>query len=62
MLIEWTFLVFLRCFQNATGFLAWLYNSSPVKDNVVVNDRWGSDTDCQHGGYYSCRDRYNPGM
>ncbi|PWU02447.1 MAG: alpha-L-fucosidase, partial [Bacteroidetes bacterium] len=23
-------------------FLAWLYNDSPVKDKIVVNDRWGS--------------------
>jgi alpha-L-fucosidase len=22
-------------------FLAWLYNESPVKENVVTNDRWG---------------------
>ena len=34
---------------------------SPVKDTVVVNDRWGSDSRCKHGGYYTCHDRYNPG-
>ena len=34
---------------------------SPVKDTVVVNDRWGSNTSCKHGGFYSCSDRYNPG-
>lgn len=34
---------------------------SPVKDTVVVNDRWGHDTGCKHGGYFSCADRYNPG-
>ena len=28
-----------------------LYNSSPVKDEVVVNDRWGKDSRHQHGGY-----------
>ncbi len=33
--------------------LAWLYNESPVKDSVVVNDRWGSDTRGKHGGYYT---------
>ncbi len=34
-------------------FLAWLYNDSPVKDEVVVNDRWGTDTGSQHGGFYT---------
>lgn len=34
-------------------FLAWLYNDSPVKDSVVVNDRWGKETRSKHGGYYS---------
>lgn len=34
-------------------FLSWLYNESPVKNNVVVNDRWGSDTRSKHGGIYT---------
>jgi alpha-L-fucosidase len=34
-------------------FLSWLYNESPVKDNVVVNDRWGSETRSVHGGFYT---------
>nr|CAD7425016.1 unnamed protein product [Timema monikensis] len=42
-------------------FLAWLYNESPVKDTVAVNDRWGNDAKCQHGGYFNCDDRLNPG-
>ena len=33
--------------------LAWLYNSSPVKDEVVVNDRWGKDSRHKHGGYWT---------
>ncbi len=34
---------------------------SPVRDTVVTNDRWGYGTICNHGGYYTCSDRYNPG-
>jgi alpha-L-fucosidase len=34
-------------------FLAWLYNESPAKNNIVVNDRWGSETRSKHGGIYT---------
>jgi len=34
-------------------FLAWLYNESPVKDKVIVNDRWGKEARHKHGGYYT---------
>ncbi len=34
-------------------FLSWLYNDSPVKENIVVNDRWGSETRSKHGGIYT---------
>ena len=34
-------------------FLAWLYNESPVKNKVVVNDRWGEGVRFKHGGIYT---------
>ncbi len=34
-------------------FLTWLYNESPVKDRVVVNDRWGAGLRFHHGGIYT---------
>ncbi len=40
--------------------LAWLFNDSPVKDSVVINDRWGSETRHKHGGYWTTE--YTAGM
>jgi alpha-L-fucosidase len=40
--------------------LAWLFNDSAVKDEVVVNDRWGKDTRHKHGGYWTTE--YTAGM
>lgn len=34
-------------------FLAWLYNESPVRETIVVNDRWGKETRSKHGGFYT---------
>ncbi len=38
---------------KSTQFLAWLYNESPVKDRIAVNDRWGEETRGVHGGYFT---------
>jgi alpha-L-fucosidase len=40
--------------------LAWLFNESPVKDEVVINDRWGKDCRHKHGGYWTTE--YTSGM
>jgi alpha-L-fucosidase len=49
-------------YWTSKEFLAWLYNDSPVKDTVVVNDRWGKGDVGKHGDYYTYSDRYNPGV
>lgn len=33
--------------------LAWLFNESPCRDEVVINDRWGKGTRSTHGGYFT---------
>ncbi|MHA4846706.1 alpha-L-fucosidase [Flavitalea antarctica] len=38
---------------KSTEFLSWLYNESPVRSDVVVNDRWGKETRSKHGGFYT---------
>lgn len=48
-------------YWTSKEFIAWLYNESPVKDTVVVNDRWGKGDVGKHGDYYTYADRYNPG-
>ncbi|MGE5124944.1 MAG: alpha-L-fucosidase [Betaproteobacteria bacterium] len=45
---------------HSPELLAWLFNESKVKDDVVVNDRWGKDTRHRHGGYWTTE--YTPGM
>ncbi len=38
---------------KSAEFLAWLYNESPVKAQVAVNDRWGRESRGKQGGYYT---------
>ncbi|KAJ9592723.1 hypothetical protein L9F63_015603, partial [Diploptera punctata] len=49
-------------YWTSKEFIAWLYNESPVKDTVVVNDRWGTGDLGKHGDFYTYADRYNPGV
>ena len=45
---------------HSPELLAWLFNESPVKDDVVINDRWGKETRHHHGGYWTTE--YTAGM
>jgi alpha-L-fucosidase len=38
---------------RSTDFLSWLFNDSPVRDEIVINDRWGKETRSKHGGFYT---------
>ena len=54
---EWDFPLDSFLMQD---FLAWLYNDSPCRDDVVVNDRFGRGSRCKHGGVY-CSEAGNLG-
>jgi alpha-L-fucosidase len=45
---------------KSAELLAWVFNESKVKDEVVVNDRWGKESRHKHGGYWTTE--YTPGM
>ena len=47
---EWDYESSRHCSKE---FLAWLFNSSKVRDTVVVNDRWGKECRGRHGGHYT---------
>jgi len=38
---------------RSTEFLAWLFNESPVRDDVVIDDRWGKGCRGRHGSFYT---------
>ncbi|XP_047123724.1 alpha-L-fucosidase isoform X1 [Hydra vulgaris] len=48
-------------YWGSEEFIAWLYNDSPVRDNILVNDRWGPEAWCKHGDVKNCADRFLPG-
>ena len=45
---------------HSEELLAWLFNESPSRNDVVINDRWGKETRHKHGGYYTTE--YAAGM
>ena len=47
-------------YWKSKEFLTWLFNESPVKDTVVVNDRWGQGDLCTLGDFFTCYDKHNP--
>ena len=38
---------------NSPELLAWLFNESPCRDEVVINDRWGKNERHKNGGYWT---------
>ncbi len=47
---------------HSPELLAWLFNESPVAKEVVVNDRWGSNTREQNKGCMYATSEYGSGM
>jgi len=41
-------------FWHTKDFLVWLFNTSPVKNTIAINDRWGSECRGKDGGFYVC--------
>lgn len=53
-------------YWRSPELLAWLYNDSPNKEDVIVNDRWGNEnppigSGKHFGGYFSGGDRQQAG-
>lgn len=38
---------------KSESLLAWLFNESPCREEVVINDRWGKDCRHKNGGYWT---------
>ena len=50
-----------KCFCIADADLYYCLYFSPVRDTVVVNDRWGAGIMGKHGGFLTYSDHYDPG-
>jgi alpha-L-fucosidase len=48
-------------YWQSKQFIAWLFNDSPVKDKIVVNDRWGAGVIGHHGSFLTGSDKFIPG-
>ena len=47
---------------HSLKFLSWLFSESPVKNEVVVDDRWGSNTRSMNNGAMYTTSEYGSGM
>jgi len=47
---------------QSEALLAWLFNESPVKAEVIINDRWGSNTRGKNTGATYTTSEYGSGM
>ena len=47
---------------QSPALLAWLFNESPVKNEVVINDRWGNNTREKNHGVMYTTSEYGSGM
>lgn len=47
---------------HSPSLLSWLYNESPVKEEIVVNDRWGSNTRGHNAASTYLTSEYGSGM
>ncbi|MDQ0109194.1 alpha-L-fucosidase [Chitinophaga terrae (ex Kim and Jung 2007)] len=47
---------------KSPALLAWLFNESPVKDEVAVDDRWGNNTRGHNNGATYLTSEYGAGM
>ena len=45
---------------HSTELLSWLFNESPSRNEIVINDRWGKGIRHEHGGYFTTE--YGAGM